>query len=493
MRGGKFERRAGVWTVTVEAGRDPQTGKRRRITRDVRGGSRDADAALNDLVRQYARDELPQISGRTTVAEWLAMWIENWKAESASPKTLERYKQIIDHNIVPIIGHYRLRDLGADRVQAMYRQLGKDGMGEGGRRKVLSVLKAALNKARDVGAISRNVVSGVELKDYRPPEIKVLNEAEIGKLVAAAKESSSDLLYPAVVLAVTTGLRRGELLALKWEDIDWDAKTLTVRRSLEQTAGAPLRLKEPKTRSSRRTIGLMDETVRLLKHVRAQQAEYRMDIRANSKELAGVRDEIVASLLDVRQDVRPSREWAEEAVRRFIEEQDKSEGLVFARWAVVPELAMPQEERVTAAWRAILDEAEQPSADEAIVAANAESEEGQRAEYVTVVTSVVFGQPCMPTVLTRAFDRLTKRVKIECRFHDLRHTYASQLLANGVSPTEVAHNLGHATVATTLRTYAHFIPGGPDRAVAALESTIGPTLAEAMKRPSGSTKAAFKP
>jgi integrase len=226
-----------------------------------------------------------------TVTQYLRHWLEADAERRVGSKTAARYRGIVEKNIIPRLGHVPLRKLTPVHIEAFEADLLRVGWVKprAGRKveredgasvderglspqtvlHVHRVLSEALTHAVRLGVLSRNPAKPV--KPPRPPsrEIKILDKNEIKALLRAA--NGTDLYVP--VLVATTGVRRGELLALRWSDIDLKAATLTVNQSLERIKGE-FRFKSPKTRTSRRTISLPAMTVDALReHLTAQLEE----------------------------------------------------------------------------------------------------------------------------------------------------------------------------------------------------------------------------
>ena len=273
-------------------GRDPLTG--RRITKFVtfRGTKRKAHEELTRLLGQ--RNEGSYIEPtKMTVAQYLHHWLEADIERRVAARTAARYRGIVEKNIIPKLGHVPVRKLTAVHIEAFEAELQREGWVKarakenpmGGEeapthekrglsaQTVLHVhrtLSQALGHAVRLGVLFKNPAR--QVKPPRPPsrEIKILDKGEIATVISAAKGTG---LYVPVLVAVTTGIRRGELLALRWSDIELKASTLTVNQSLERIRGK-FQFKPPKTKKSRRTISLPAITVEALReHYRAQLEE----------------------------------------------------------------------------------------------------------------------------------------------------------------------------------------------------------------------------
>ena len=262
--------------MKFDLGRDPATGK--RLSRHVtfRGTKREAQAELNRLLNR--RNEGTYVDPtKMTVAEYLEHWLTVDIERRVARKTAVRHRQLVERQIAPRIGQMPLRKLAPTHIEAFEAQLQRDGYVKGRKagqgltaQTVLHVhrtLSQALAHAVRTGVLFKNPAE--QVKPPRPPrrEIAILSKAEVATLLHAAEGSA---LYLPVLVAVTTGMRRGELLGLRWSDIDLKAARLTVNQSLERLKGKTT-FKSPKTQGSRRTITLPALTVEALKEHRAGQ------------------------------------------------------------------------------------------------------------------------------------------------------------------------------------------------------------------------------
>jgi integrase len=379
MPGRIVKRAKGSWTVVVDLAPDSVTGRRRQLSRAVRGPKRNAEALLVELLHE--RDAgLEHPRHRLTVQDYLQRWLADYVETNLAPKTLEMYRQIITGHVLPALGQVPLTGLRPQQLQGWYTELlegGRtDGAGGLSRRTVLryhQVLHAALRQAVRWQLLVRNPADAVE--PPRPPrrELQVPDAAEVRALLAAADGTPYG---PLVRLAILTGMRRGELLGLRWGDVDLDAAVLHVQQSAQRITGQGMIFRQPKTRLSRRAIALSPVAVALLRQHRRRQAETRL--------LAGSAYE--------------------------------DHGLVFTSG---------------------------------------------------------LGSPVEPGNLLRGWTKIIAVAGTpHVRFHDLRHAHATLLLRQGVHPKIVSERLGHASIAITLDTYSHVVPGLQEAAAAQLDALL---------------------
>jgi integrase len=241
--GSVYQEPDGRWTGVISFGYTPD-GKRRR--KKVHGAT-----------KQEVLDKLRKLPGqqtgepcKLTVGEILTRWLENTAREKVGPTTYLRYKQVIDHQIAPYVGGLSLAKLSALDVEDFYAEVKRQGVPPASRRQGALVLTNALRHAVRLKMIPSAPTAGVTKPKLPEREMRVLTDDEAKAFRAAARRSRHYALF---ALAVATGMRRGELLALHWNDVDFDAGAVTIRRTLVMV-GQQFILKEPKTKASRRTI-----------------------------------------------------------------------------------------------------------------------------------------------------------------------------------------------------------------------------------------------
>jgi integrase len=274
------ERRPGRWLITIESGRDPRTGRRERRRFAVRGTRRDAQKALRDALQQ--RDSGTRAApDKITLAEWLTPWLARHQAEGhIGLKSYDRYRIIIQCHLIPALGRLRLQELRPDHIGDMKARwlsgqtsTASQPLSGATVHKHLVVLRRALAEAVRSGIIVRNPADLVPAPSVKArTERRALMEEEIKLLVAAAKGSRYDL---PIRFTLATGVRQGELLGLKWEDVDFDAGTVSVRRAMSYVSGKTT-FTVPKTERSRRVIELSAASVRLLREYRVEQTKQRL-------------------------------------------------------------------------------------------------------------------------------------------------------------------------------------------------------------------------
>jgi integrase len=238
--------------LKFDAGRDPITGRRRTRYTSFKGTQRAARLELARLVSENAAGASVDPS-KITLGDFLDRWDRDFASINLTPKTRERHLQLIKNQIVPNIGQLPLQKLRPVDLTALYSKLAKTGLASRTIGHVHRLLHRGLGHAATWGLAQQNVASLV-----KPPKVH-----DAGEIVILTSEQIELLLHhiegrtlrPIIALALATGARRGELVALRIKDFNPEAKTIRVERSLEQTK-AGLRFKSPKTRNGKRTISL---------------------------------------------------------------------------------------------------------------------------------------------------------------------------------------------------------------------------------------------
>jgi integrase len=210
-------------------------------------------------------------AGKIRVGEYLDRWLSDSVRGTVRASTFERHEGIIRTHLKPTLGGIKLKSLTPVHVRGLHREKLDAGLAPATVRKIHSTLHKALSQAVHDGLIPRNAAD-VKAPRPAPEEMRPLSEAEARAFLNAAHGDRFEAIY---VLAITTGLRRGELLGLRWEDVDLERGTLRMGRALVREGGRHT-VGETKTRRGRRQVNLTPRTVNALKAHRKRQLEERM-------------------------------------------------------------------------------------------------------------------------------------------------------------------------------------------------------------------------
>lgn len=268
---GHVRKRGNKWAVVVYLGYDEQ-GKKRYKWYGGFDTKREAERFLSSTVEQIHDGSYVEPT-KQTVESFLREWLAD-KQTKVRPGTFRSYAWLVEHHIMPRIGRLELAKLRPSHLQKLYTDM-QSGDEPVSKRSVLHahrILHQALERAVKWGYLPRNVADAVE--PPRPPrqEMRVWTAEELASFLQAARRSR---YYVAFVLLSSTGMRVGEVLALRWEDVDLQAGLARVVRTYSYT-GKGYRIEEPKTESGRRSIALPPAVVDLLRRHKTEQAAHRL-------------------------------------------------------------------------------------------------------------------------------------------------------------------------------------------------------------------------
>lgn len=267
---GYIRKRGNGYAITVSAGFDPVTGKRRQFHRSART-RKDAERELTRLLAAVDSGTFAD-PGRLTVGEYvLERWLPHQRSRIRA-RTWERYRQLLTRHLLPSLGSVRMAKLRPGHVQAVLDAMLGSGLAPRTVLQAYRVLSAAMRQAVRWQLLAANPASAVSPPRPERPDISAPEAEAVGRLLRAAEGTA---FHIPLVLAATTGMRRGEVLGLRWADLDLDAGLARVTTSLQRVEGE-LRFVEPKTDRARRTVALAPGTVALLRRHRKDQAERRL-------------------------------------------------------------------------------------------------------------------------------------------------------------------------------------------------------------------------
>ena len=348
------KRKDGRWEGRYVVGHDPITGK--MISRNVLGKTQaEVKEKLRTAIENSKRLDYTQ-TGKYTVGQWMDEWFEAYAKVKVRPSSHQTYKGYIENHIKPNIGDIPIEKLTSLQLQKFYRLLLTEGripriesekqprgLSAKTVRNINQVISSAMDMAVRHKLILSNPTEGCELPKVEHREMKTLPAEQLGAFLREAKESG---VYELYYLDLATGLRRGELLGLKWEDVDLQNGVIHVRRQVARVDGEVKEL-PLKTKNSYRNISISQDAVAMLTEMEAHRSS----------------------------------------------------------------------------------------------------------DYVFPSST---GGPISPDSVNNMLHRVLKRAGLpSIRFHDLRHTFATLALQNGVDIKTVSGMMGHFSAGFTLDTYAH--------------------------------------
>ena len=284
MRGHITQRSKGTYSIKISIGKDPATGKYKSQWFTVKGSKKDAERRLSELLHQIDTGNYMK-PGKTTVADYLQRWLSDYAKPNLSPRSYERYAGIIRKHLIPDFGNIQLSQLRPEHLQKHYSSRLNDGLSARTVRYHHALIHIALQTAVKWGLVSRNVADAVEPPKFKRSQMQTWNEYEVSQFLETAKDSQ---YYALFYTALFTGMRRSELLALRWQDIDFIYSQIYVCRSLHHLKDGSYVFTQPKSERSRRTIALPPSAFLVLNEYReAREAEHLLlDTPLDDSELA---------------------------------------------------------------------------------------------------------------------------------------------------------------------------------------------------------------
>ena len=211
-----------------------------------------------------------------TVRQYLEYWLDAvCKPPALRISSYEKYRKLINTYILPALGHIQLQKLTPQHVQALYRKKGDDGLSSKMINSIHGVLHKALGNAVRWNLVSRNICDLVSPPRIVKPTIESLTMEQAHKLLEAVRGHRLEVL---LIVALTTGIRRGELLALRWSEVDLEEQRIQVRRTVDYITGYGYVETEPKTAAGKRLIALPYFVANILKQHRLQQLEAKLKV-----------------------------------------------------------------------------------------------------------------------------------------------------------------------------------------------------------------------
>lgn len=266
----------GRWQGSITIGRDDRG---RLIRKYFYGKTRkETSEKLNRAIEELRDNRFINKSDNPTVEQWCHEWLWSYKRNSVKQKTFDQYETILRTHIIPDIGDIRLADLKTMHIQRIINKMYDSGLSHRTIEVMKIVMHAALKQAQRNKLVGENVCENVVLPRKQPKRIRVLNEDEQTKLIAALKDNYIGM---GLLFALYTGMRRGEVLALKWSDYDKNEKTISITKALSRVRTynkdgnkTMLTVTTPKTDTSIRTVPLIDKAVELLAEHKRKQERY---------------------------------------------------------------------------------------------------------------------------------------------------------------------------------------------------------------------------
>lgn len=370
------------YQIIIELPVNTNNGKRNRIYKTVNGTKKQAEKTMRTMMEELEGQTYVK-ENKLTVGEWTMKWFSMY-LKNLSPTTLQGYEYQIKNYVLPDrIASIYIQDLTTSDVQKWINKLSEESpvshkaMSGKSVKNIYHNLSAAMDKAVELDLVKKNVCKYVNLPKVTRYQAEVYDEKEIEKLILAAEGTDMELL---IMIDVSLGLRRGELLGLKWKHIDFENKLVHIEENMvevKSTVDSTRTItKAPKSQSGNRVIPISDSLCTYLKNAKKQYLEQMM---------------------------KSGRLWS-------------NEGYVIC----------------------------QPD-----------------------------GKPYKPASISKKFNKFLKDNNLKhIRLHDIRHTNATLMLKEGISPKVAQMRLGHSDFSTTMNIYSHVLKSVETSAAETIETFI---------------------
>ena len=260
-----------TWLVRVFMGRDSESGKRKYVNKTIHGTLRDAQAYLSRSQRDRDLGVFFEPS-RMSLDGYLDKWLETAAKPKLRAKTHRDYEALLRRYVRPALGSRPASKIEPLEIQGLYADMQERGLSARTVRFTHAVLRSALQQAVKWKLIPQNSALSVDLPKQAKGEIQVLNPQQARDFL---KEAAQDPYHVLFAVALTTGMRPSEYLALKWSDVNFSKGTVSIARTLEPIKGGGWRFADTKRARSRRLVKLQESVLRLLGEYRDTQVRER--------------------------------------------------------------------------------------------------------------------------------------------------------------------------------------------------------------------------
>ncbi|MED0678736.1 site-specific integrase [Aneurinibacillus thermoaerophilus] len=273
---GYFRKRGTKWSFTIDIGRDPETGKRKQKTVSGFKTKKEAEKACAEMIAQIENGDYIE-SSKDTLGHFLTEWLNTSAKQTMRTTTHDTYTRCVNHRINPELGHIKLSELKPMHVQKFYSKLLNEGVTGEYIRFLHAILRSALNTAVKWQLLQKNIMTNVQPPRLSRKEKATWTAEQARQFLAFAREKGTRR-YIVYLLAIYTGMRRGEIFGLRWKDIDFENGKISINQTLSWVSGKGLIFQEAKTKRSHRSISISDFVIQELKNHKLQQRKEKLQM-----------------------------------------------------------------------------------------------------------------------------------------------------------------------------------------------------------------------
>jgi integrase len=429
----------GSWMAQLTVGKYPKTGKPKR--KSFRGKTRgEAKRKMEDYMDQIGLGLDMETAQSLTCGEWLLQWLDLYKRPFIRLSTYENYLMYIENHIHPAIGDIPLADLDSDHIQAIYNKMQDAGKAPATIAKVHRIIHACLDKAVEKDYILKNYSDITERPSVISKKGEAMSEEDMDKFLDVVHEQT-DKWKAAMLTLLGTGVRIGELLALEWNEVDFESRTINIKQGLSRTKSKGLIVEDPKSEASKADVPVPGVVLDALKQHKSSQAE--LYLYTGRK--------------------YPVTHKKSKHMQEIYEDYPRLDSYPISR------RKCECNNITTTIYKT--DEREIFRCEEC-------GKEWQRHSHNLVFPSVA-GTHITPRNFQRKYYDLLEEAQVpHIKLHGLRHTFATRLLEQGENLKVVQELLRHTDIKTTANIYSHVSPKVKKKAAHKMDNLLKPRTKE---------------
>lgn len=466
---GHIEPRGKSFRLVVSGARD-KNGKQAKFTKTIKGVTpKEAEKELAIFVAEIEKGQFIDTK-KLTLNDFVTRWLKDYAESQLAPKTLHRYRELLDKRILPALGHLRIDQIRPLHIMKFYTNLQEDGMRLDGKPGKLSdrtilhhhrLLSSIMQKAVEWQVIPSNPLNRVPTPKVRKKPAPCYDEEQTIRLFQAI--DNEPMKYKVMVLLdVGSGGRRGEIMGLTWDKVNFKDSTIEITRSRQYIPGQGTFTKDPKNETSKRVVSIPSSIMNLLKEYKKHQNEEKME--------AGSLWQGSTYVNDSKAKYQFNNVTADKAIIKILTDFNVPIGRVPTMGTVIKKNYSNQ--TVSDIITDILSIVTQDTQEKYFVYMS------RGKLYVEKKADRVFttwdGKPMHPDTISKWFPEFLKRHNEKIKndatipddekeklylpvvtFHGLRHTSATLLINQGLNVKAVSSRLGHSNASTTMNIYAH--------------------------------------